>query len=133
MLFVDYEYYAGFGCYLQSLAIIDHVGGCIAQLLLRIRDIGLTNIHLVTYSLGAHVANYVARSMAPYKLPRITALDPPQAFMEARPEDGKLDPSDAEFVDVFYTSAIGFGWGNNCGHAGFYFNGGILQPGCVLG
>lgn len=109
------------------------MGSCIGQLLSSIRTIGITDIHLITYSLGAHVANYVALSLAPYKIPRISGLDPPQIMMESRPESVKLDPSDAEFVDIYVTSAIGFGWGVNYGHAAFYFNGGIIQPGCVLG
>lgn len=65
--------------------------------------------------------------------------------------DGKLDPTDAEFVDVFHTNAliqvciiIYFlnynckiiyanyfkGKMERCGHADFYFNGGVAQPGC---
>lgn len=44
--------------------------------------------------------------------------------------DEKLDSSDAEFVDVIHTNALLQGKIERCGHADFYMNGGIVQPGC---
>lgn len=93
--------------------------------------IGIKDIHLIAYSLGGHVASYIAKSLVPYKLARITALDPAPMFMPLPSIDEKLDPSDAEFVDAYYTSALSMG--ENRGHVGFYFNGGVIQPGCAFG
>lgn len=45
-------------------------------------------------------------------------------------KDEKLDPSDAEFVDVIHTNALLQGKIERCGHADFYMNGGVMQPGC---
>lgn len=42
----------------------------------------------------------------------------------------KLDPSDAEYVDVIHTNAMVQGKLERCGHADFYINGGVVQPGC---
>lgn len=57
-------------------------------------------------------------------------LDPAlPLFITASAED-KLDPGDAEYVDVIHTNAIVQGKLERCGHADFYMNGGILQPGC---
>lgn len=45
-------------------------------------------------------------------------------------EKDKLDPSDAEYVDIIHTNAMVQGKLERCGHADFYMNGGIIQPGC---
>lgn len=87
----------------------------------------MRDIHVIGYSLGCHVANYIAKELKPYKLPRITALDPPAMLV---PDEEKLDVNDAEFIDSLITSALTLG--QNMGHAAFVFNGGILQPGCFL-
>ncbi|KAI2557384.1 pancreatic lipase related protein 1, partial [Homo sapiens] len=48
-------------------------------------------------------------------LSRITGLDPVEASFESTPEEVRLDPSDADFVDVIHTDAaplipfLGFG------------------------
>lgn len=47
------------------------------------------------------------------------------------PASQKLDPTDAEFVDVIHTNALVQGKIERCGHVDFYMNGGILQPGCL--
>lgn len=44
--------------------------------------------------------------------------------------DEKLDPSDANFVDVIHTNALIQGKLETCGHVDFYLNGGVMQPGC---
>lgn len=128
VIIVNYEIYAGYQCYTQVLNNIQYVGSCIGQFLAEIYKIGAKNIHLVTYSLGCHLANYIAKAMVPYRIARITALDPPTLYVE---DDHRLDITDADFVDAFYTSALSVG--PNRAHAGFYFNGGVIQPGCVLG
>lgn len=46
------------------------------------------------------------------------------------PDSEKLDASDADFVDVIHTNALLQGKIERCGHADFYMNGGVLQPGC---
>lgn len=44
--------------------------------------------------------------------------------------DDKLDSSDAVYVDIIHTNAMVQGKLERCGHADFYMNGGIMQPGC---
>lgn len=46
------------------------------------------------------------------------------------PASEKLDASDAAYVDVIHTNALVQGKLERCGHADFYMNGGIMQPGC---
>ena len=48
----------------------------------------------------------------------------------------RLDPSDAKYVDVILTDMpqkgglVGFGMRKEAGHANFFPNGGVRQPGC---
>lgn len=80
--------------------------------------------------IGAHVAGFMANNLAPYKLPRITGLDPAMPGFAFVRDENKLDKSDAIFVDVIHTNAFLQGKVERCGHADFYMNGGVLQPGC---
>lgn len=43
---------------------------------------------------------------------------------------GRLDASDAQFVDAIHTCAPFIGLMSAHGHADFYVNGGTYQPGC---
>uniref|UniRef100_A0A2K6KT48 Triacylglycerol lipase n=1 Tax=Rhinopithecus bieti TaxID=61621 RepID=A0A2K6KT48_RHIBE len=93
-----------------------------------------SKVHLIGHSLGAHVAGE-AGSKTP-GLSRITGLDPVEASFEGTPEEVRLDPSDADFVDVIHTDAaplipfLGFGTNQQMGHLDFFPNGGENMPGC---
>lgn len=65
-----------------------------------------------------------------YKFILIAGLDPALPLFITSSTDDKLDPSDAAFVDVIHTNALVQGKLERCGHADFYMNGGIMQPGC---
>lgn len=63
----------------------------------------------------------------------IPGLDPAGPFF-VREIKGRLDPSDAKFVDVIHTAAGTVGYKAPCGTVDFYPNGGsIPQPGCDFG
>jgi pancreatic lipase-related protein 2 len=87
---------------------------------------------LIGFSLGAHVPNFAANTLKEHNifLPRITGLDPAMPLFITSPIEEKLDPSDADFVDVIHTNALIQGKIEKCGHVDFYMNGGIVQPGC---
>lgn len=59
-----------------------------------------------------------------------SGLDPAMPLFITASAENKLDPSDAEYVDIIHTNAIVQGKLERCGHADFYMNGGIIQPGC---
>ncbi|XP_077287016.1 phospholipase A1 member A [Arctopsyche grandis] len=108
---------------------------CIAQLVeyLQYHPKGVQpdRLHLIGYSVGAHIAGLVANHLESGKLGRITGLDPTIVFYMGNNRSRDLDPSDANFVDVLHTGAGILGqWGPN-GHADFYLNGGTSQPGCA--
>ncbi|KAJ8025383.1 Pancreatic lipase-related protein 2 [Holothuria leucospilota] len=100
-------------------------------------------IHLIGHSLGAHTAGYVGENLQ--GIGRITGLDPAgpgfdenQSIFE---KQCKLDPTDAEFVDVIHTdgfygnkfpvSYINYSHRQKLGHQDFFPNGGVTQPGCT--
>ncbi|XP_071645285.1 pancreatic triacylglycerol lipase [Temnothorax longispinosus] len=92
------------------------------------------DVHISGHSLGSCVAGF-AGAYHDGRVGRITGLDPASPLFETisgivDPEY-RLDPTDAQFVDVIHTSGPVFGFLAPLGHADFYPNNGkIPQPGC---
>ena len=65
----------------------------------------------------------------------LLALDPASPYFENKHVDRRVDPSDADFVDVIHTDGRtviinGFGTVQPMGHIDFFPNGGYHQVGC---
>ncbi|XP_075944711.1 lipoprotein lipase [Anarhichas minor] len=93
-------------------------------------------IHLLGYSLGAHVAG-VAGDLTDHKISRITGLDPAGPTFEHADNQNILSKDDAQFVDVLHTNTRGspdrsIGIQRAVGHIDIYPNGGTFQPGCDI-
>ncbi|XP_066289250.1 pancreatic lipase-related protein 2-like [Branchiostoma lanceolatum] len=119
--------------------------------------VSLQSFHIVGFSFGAQIAG-LAGAQIP-GLGRITGeytmfkaiqpivikvlhcvlnylgLDPAAIYYAESPPEARLDPTDAEFVDIIHTDAemlggIGPSGMSPVGHVDFYPNGGTDQPGC---
>ncbi|XP_014704751.3 pancreatic lipase-related protein 2 [Equus asinus] len=93
------------------------------------------NVHIIGHSLGAHTAGEAGRRLEG-RVGRVTGLDPAEPCFQDASEEVRLDPSDAQFVDVIHTDAspmlpsLGFGMSQKVGHMDFFPNGGKQMPGC---
>ncbi|TNM89502.1 hypothetical protein fugu_003736 [Takifugu bimaculatus] len=116
------------------------VGLDIAAMLNWLQDeqqLALQNVHLIGYSLGAHVAGYAGTHVRG-TIGRITGLDPAGPLFEDVEKERRLSPDDADFVDVLHTYTreplgVSIGIKQPIGDIDIYPNGGEVQPGCTLG
>jgi len=128
--------------YSQAAANCRLVGAQIAHLIEVLHnEVGLaySYVHIIGYSLGAHVAGYAGRALRErgHPIARITGLDAAAPLFEHEDDEVRLDKTDAEFVDGIHTStqkvaiATGIGMIKEVGNIDFYVNGGSRQPGCL--
>ncbi|XP_067896172.1 lipase member H-like isoform X2 [Heterodontus francisci] len=86
-------------------------------------------IHMIGVSLGAHISGFVG-SKFDGKIGRITGLDPAGPLFTGKSVEDRLDPADAQFIDVLHTDIDALGYEEFLGHIDYYANGGTDQPGC---
>lgn len=130
---VDYGPLALEPCYLQAVKNLPIVARCTAKLLDTIVErlpFKLRQIHIIGFSLGAQVSGMISNYVRSGRLIRITGLDPAKPLFVLATDDHRLSKADATFVDVIHTDVLQRGILQPIGHADFYVNGGIEQPGC---
>lgn len=72
IIYVDWSILSPGPCYISAVYNTRHTGACVAQLVERILDLGSADIHVIGFSLGAQVPNFIARNLGSFLLPRIT-------------------------------------------------------------
>ncbi|KAL1418189.1 hypothetical protein MTO96_026200 [Rhipicephalus appendiculatus] len=65
-----------------------------------------SDFHLIGYNVGAHIAGYAGERVK--GIGRITGLDPADPYFANTDKVVRLDPSDADFVDVIHTGGSSF-------------------------
>uniref|UniRef100_A0A0P6G748 Pancreatic triacylglycerol lipase n=1 Tax=Daphnia magna TaxID=35525 RepID=A0A0P6G748_9CRUS len=133
---VDWETMANNANYYASAADTLPVGILTGQFIDFLVSQGVTysSIHVIGFSLGAHVAGNAGATVAG-TLPRITGLDPAYPGFSVENPGERLDTTDARFVDVMHTNSAkivggGLSFPVPIGHVDFWPNGGVSQPGC---
>ncbi|MXQ82046.1 hypothetical protein E5288_WYG012500 [Bos mutus] len=77
---------------------------------------GLNFLTIYSVSLGAHISGFVGKIFHG-RVGRITGLDPAGPQFSGKPSTGRLDYTDADFVDVIHTDTNG----NNAGFTSYLF------------
>uniref|UniRef100_A0A3P9LWS5 Lipase, member Ia n=1 Tax=Oryzias latipes TaxID=8090 RepID=A0A3P9LWS5_ORYLA len=131
VIVVDWNHGAGTVNYLAAVKNTQKVAKNLTAFINVMQDHGanLSSIHLIGVSLGAHISGFVGANFHG-QIGRITGLDAAgPTFTGLLPEE-RLDPTDAQFVDVLHTDIDSLGFRETLGHIDFYANGGADQPNC---
>ncbi|EFN85764.1 Pancreatic lipase-related protein 1 [Harpegnathos saltator] len=118
--------------YVRAAANTRLVGRQLAKLI-RSLNVPLEKVHLIGFSLGAHVAGFAGAELG--NVSRITGLDPAGPLFESQDPRARLDATDANFVDVIHSNGEqlilgGLGSWEPMGDVDYYPNGGKVQSGC---
>ncbi|XP_014247564.1 pancreatic triacylglycerol lipase-like [Cimex lectularius] len=137
VVLVDYSEIAPRFCYSTSVFNVRYVGKCVANFVQGLKELAndkVLDLHVIGYRLGGHVPANVAPHLEPYKIPRITGLDPSFPFSKFKLLVRSLNRENADFVDVVHTAGLLRDNYWPLGHVDVYVNGGAhLQPGCRKG
>nr|CAD7435118.1 unnamed protein product [Timema monikensis] len=129
---VDWSAGAAVPNYVRAAANARLVGRQVSMLMAGLGT-PLENVHIIGFSLGAHVAGFAGAQLK--NVSRITGLDPAGPLFESQDPRARLDSTDAMFVDVIHSNGEnlilgGLGSWQPMGHVDFYPNGGRMQKGC---
>ncbi|CAB1316041.1 unnamed protein product, partial [Coregonus sp. 'balchen'] len=129
VLLVDWNRGAANVNYLKVVAYTRDTADNLTAFITNMQENGafLSSIHMIGISLGAHISGFVGAKFKG-KIGRIT--DPAGPLFTGKPPEDRLDPTDAQFVDVVHTDIDALGFRKPLGHIDFYPNGGADQPGC---
>ncbi|XP_031635102.1 lipase member H-like [Contarinia nasturtii] len=135
VLLVDWSPITALPWYWNSVQNVPRVGRYLARFIkfLNENGVNMQRIHVIGFSLGAEVAGFAGKMLKEWNLSlsRITGLDPAFPLHMFINKSTRLGVDSADFVDVIHTDGgiLGYPW--PLGHADFFPNRGVLQPGCL--
>nr|XP_022902009.1 phospholipase A1-like [Onthophagus taurus] len=118
--------------YTLARSYVNPVGDLIGEAINEIIDhyqVDASTVNLMGHSLGGQLVGRIGRT-ASGRLGSIVALDPAWPGFSLDNLDDRLDTTDAQFVQVIHVNSGFLGYPYSVGHADFYLNGGVKQPGC---
>ncbi|XP_072937264.1 pancreatic lipase-related protein 2-like [Epargyreus clarus] len=117
--------------YMTAKAGVAAVGSALGHFVNWLIEFGASyeKIHLVGFSLGAHLVGNAGRQTQS-RVKRITALDPAGPLWAK--DENRIVQTDAQYVEVIHTNTALYGLNKQCGDTDFYPNGGSRMPGCWL-
>ncbi|XP_050327692.1 uncharacterized protein LOC126757653 [Bactrocera neohumeralis] len=121
--------------YLTASYRVKPVGKVLAKFidfLQREAGVRFEDLHVIGFSMGAHIAGIAGKHVQTGRLPVIYALDPALPFFRYDNFDERVAITDADYVEVVHTSVGSYGYDRPLGHVDFYVNYGSAQPGCFL-
>eukprot|EP00095_Tigriopus_kingsejongensis_P009489 maker-scaffold661_size154698-snap-gene-0.19 protein:Tk09489 transcript:maker-scaffold661_size154698-snap-gene-0.19-mRNA-1 annotation:"pancreatic triacylglycerol lipase-like" len=129
---IDWSEWAGTSIFSYPSAVLNtkRTANAAKVLVNSLVDIGasMEDIHVIGFSLGAHVAGYLGQKVKG-QLQRVTGLDPAAPMF--RLSNNRINRRSAQFVDIIHTSGGFTSLEEPLGHADFYPNSGVHpQPGC---
>ncbi|XP_049872128.1 pancreatic triacylglycerol lipase-like [Pectinophora gossypiella] len=132
VIVLDWRYLA-LGGYITAASGVPRVGrglGLFLEFLNRLTGAPYDKMHLVGFSLGAHLVGNAGRFLDG-QVARVTGLDPAGPLW--RTSSNRISPSDARYVEAIHTNGglDGLGIGISVGDVDFHPNGGSSQPGCI--
>uniref|UniRef100_A0A6P7F8K9 Phospholipase A1-like n=1 Tax=Diabrotica virgifera virgifera TaxID=50390 RepID=A0A6P7F8K9_DIAVI len=130
ILVIDWSSVADTWYYPSAVGEVESVGEVVGNFIKRLQtrlQLNLDKTSIVGHSLGAHVAGVAGRTVGG-KINYIVGLDPASLGFNFFKRNSKLRPTDAKFVQILHTSLYGIA--ENMGHADYYANGFVGQPGC---
>ncbi|XP_024081420.1 phospholipase A1, partial [Cimex lectularius] len=127
---VDWSPLSRIPCYAAAVHNMKPVARCVASLMTHLRNSGVdfSRTTCVGHSLGAHLCG-ISTNYLLFRLHKIIGLDPARPLILSQLK-GRLDPGDAQVVQVIHTSAT-YGDSRRSGHVDFCVNGGSSQPFCA--
>jgi len=132
VIVVDWSVGAADPLYVQAMTNTRVVGACSGQISIQLGSPS-GNVHCTGHSLGGHTCGYMGEYLNG-DMGRATGLDPAgPGFGYDNDTRLRLDPTDAQFVDIMHTNVeaiFPLGIGTQTGHVDFYPNKGYRQPGC---
>ncbi|XP_026331318.1 hepatic triacylglycerol lipase-like [Hyposmocoma kahamanoa] len=121
-----------FSDYVTAVNGVPAVGRGIGQFLIflnRVTGARFDQMHLVGFSLGAHVVGNAGRETGG-RVARVTGLDPSGPLWNYNNE--RLNADDGVYVEAIHTDGGVLGIGLPIVQVDFFPNGGFYQPGCLV-
>ncbi|KAJ8916045.1 hypothetical protein NQ315_010913 [Exocentrus adspersus] len=115
----------------NSVSQVGHYVGKFISGLVTSYKLSLSLTTIIGHSLGGQVAGNAGAALDG-KLSLIIGLDPALPLFAGSDLKHRLDPTDAQFVQVIHTNGGLKGFLSPVGHSDYYPNGGSRQPGCGL-